>query len=393
MRPVDRFVLIVLDSVGVGELPDAADYGDVGSNTLGNLAHARGGVSLPNFGRLGIGNLTEVQGVAPVGAAALGAYGRCKLAQPGKETLTGHWELAGIEIEVPFRNYPHGFPAALVEAFVQQTGVPGVLGNRLASGTEIIAELGEEHMRTGKPILYGSADSVFQVAAHEEVIAIDELYRICRIARELCQGPYRMGRVIARPFVGQPGAFVRTDRRHDFAVEPPPMLLDFVKEAGLEVMCVGKIADVFSGHGVSRSRHTHDNADGIKAIGEMLDLNLPGLIFANLVDFDQLYGHRRNVKGYAQALEATDAALPELLGRLGAGDVICFVADHGNDPTFAGTDHTREHVPVLLAGSPVRPGTNLGTRATLADVGATAAQLLGAPWRGCGSSFARELLG
>ena len=392
MRSCDRVVLIVLDSVGVGAAPPPPPFGAAGGHTQGNIAPPPRGGALPNLGRLGLGNLTEVVGVPPVGAAAAGAFGRCTLAQPGKETLTGHWELAGINIDVPFRNFPGGFPAPLIDALVERAGLPGVLGNKLASGTEIIAELGEEHQRSGKPIIYGSADSVFQIAAHEAVIPVARLYEIGRAARELCQGPYRIGRIIARPFVGEPGAYLRTERRHDFAVEPPPMLLDFVQAAGLAVQAVGKIADVYCGHGVTRSLPTKDNPDGISKLHACLDNGEPGLIFANLVDFDQLYGHRRNVAGYARALEATDAAVPGLLASLGPRDALFFVADHGNDPTFPGTDHTREYVPVLAAGGPVRPGANLGTRPTLADVGATAAALLGARWAGCGASFADRLL-
>lgn len=395
LRHADRVILIVLDSVGCGAMPDAADFGDAGSNTLGNMAAARpGGLRLPNLERLGLGNLTEIRGVPPVGARAAGAYGKLAIASIGKDTMTGHWEMAGIRIERPFRTFPAGFPAALIDAFVRKTGVPGVLGNTVASGTEIIAELGEEHMRTRRPIVYTSADSVFQVAAHEEIIPVSELYRLCEAARELLEGDWQVGRVIARPFVGAPGAFRRTDRRHDYAVEPPPMLMDFVREAGLEVLSVGKIVDIFVGHGITRSERTRSNAHGLDVIEQFMAAGRPGLIWANLVDFDQLYGHRRDVAGYARALEETDARIPRLLELLGPRDVLMLTADHGNDPTYRGTDHTREYCPVLAVGGPVRPGAAIGTRPTLADLGATVAALLGAPWRGGrGESFAGNLLG
>lgn len=394
MRRADRVILIVLDSVGCGAMPDAADYGDAGSNTLGNMAAARPqGLRLPNLGRLGLGNLTEIRGVPAVGAAAAGAYGKMAIASVGKDTMTGHWEMAGIRIDRPFRTFPAGFPPELIQAFVAAAGLPGVLGNKVASGTEIIAELGAEHLRTGRPIVYTSADSVFQVAAHEEVIPVPELYRICEVARGLLQGEWQVGRVIARPFVGAPGSFRRTERRHDYAVEPPPMLMDFVQGAGLEVLAVGKIADIFVGHGITRAERTRSNAHGLDVIEQFMAGGRPGLIWANLVDFDQLYGHRRDVAGYAAALEETDARIPRLLGLLGERDVLIFTADHGNDPTYPGTDHTREYCPVLAVGAPIRPGADIGTRSSLADLGATVADLLGVPWQGGrGESFAHLLV-
>ncbi|MFZ5817423.1 MAG: phosphopentomutase [Bacillota bacterium] len=388
---MERVVLIVIDSVGIGAMPDAPAWGDAGSNTVGNIARRRGGLPLPHLGRLGLGNLTEVVGTPPAERPA-GAFGRMALASHGKDTMTGHWEMVGIKPEAPFRTYPEGFPPELLEEFCRRAGLEGVLGNVVASGTEIIKELGEEHIRTGRPIVYTSADSVFQVAAHEVHFGLERLYRICEIARELLQPPHRVGRVIARPFVGESAAtFKRTANRHDYAIEPPPMLLDFVKEAGLSVLAVGKIGDIFTGHGITWGEHTKDNADGLRLIHDCLDRREPGLIFANLVDFDMLYGHRRDVEGYARALIEFDSALPGLMAKLGPQDVLVVTADHGNDPTHHGTDHTREYVPVLLYGEPVKPGVDLGTRSTLADLGATVAELLGVEYRGWGSSFARQI--
>ncbi len=394
MRLADRVILIVLDSVGCGAMPDAPDFGDAGSNTLGNMAAARqGGLQLPHLARLGLGNLTGIRGVAAVGAAAAGAYGKMAIASIGKDTMTGHWEMAGIRLNRPFRTFPDGFPPDIIAAFIQATGVSGVLGNCVASGTEIIAELGAEHLRTGLPIVYTSADSVFQIAAHEDTIPVAELYRLCEAARGILQGDWQVGRVIARPFVGTPGSFIRTERRHDYAVEPPLALMDFVRDAGLEVLSVGKIVDIFVGHGITRAERTRHNQHGLDVIEQFMAEGRPGLIWANLVDFDQLYGHRRDVEGYARALEETDARVPRLLSLLGERDVLIFTADHGNDPTYRGTDHTREYCPVLAVGGPVRPGADLGTRSSLADLGATVAELLDVPWRGgCGESFASLIL-
>ncbi|MFO7273586.1 MAG: phosphopentomutase [Bacillota bacterium] len=388
MAKVRRVVLIVIDSVGIGAMPDAAEYGDAGANTLGNLARKRGGLSLPNLGKLGLGNLVEIVGTPPVASPA-GAFGRMAIFSQGKDTMTGHWEMAGIRPEAPFRTYPNGFPEDLIAEFCRRAGLEGVLGNKVASGTEIIKELGEEHLRTGWPIVYTSADSVFQVAAHEERFGLERLYAVCQVARDLLRPPHRVGRVIARPFVGTDRTnFTRTANRRDYALEPPRMLLDEVKDAGMAVLAVGKISDIYSGHGITYSVHTKSNADGIRAIHECIDRDEPGLIFANLVDFDMLYGHRRDVEGYAKALIEFDEALPGIMAKLGPEDVLVVTADHGNDPTYIGTDHTREYVPVLLWGKPIRPGVNVGTRATLADLGATVADLLGVPKTGFGESFA-----
>lgn len=389
---VERVILIVIDSVGIGAMPDAPAWGDAGSNTVGNIARALGGLSLPNMGRLGLGNLLVVEGTPPAARPA-GAYGRMAIASHGKDTMTGHWEMVGIRPEAPFRTYPEGFPQDLLAEFCRRAGVAGVLGNTVASGTEIIQQLGEQHLRTGWPIVYTSADSVFQVAAHEEHFGLERLYAVCKIARELLQPPHRVGRVIARPFTGESAAtFRRTPNRHDYAIEPPHMLLDDVKGAGLSVQAVGKIGDIFSGHGITWGEHTRDNEHGIRMIHDCMDRGEKGLIFANLVDFDMLYGHRRDVDGYARALVAFDQALPGIMAKLGPNDVLVVTADHGNDPTFPGTDHTREYVPLLLCGEPLREAAYVGTRLTLADLGATVAGLLGVEYSGAGSSFAPDIV-
>lgn len=392
MTAVDRIILIILDSVGIGAMPDADEYGDTGSNTLGNLARARGGLGLPHLGRLGLGNLTEVTGVPSVGSQAAGAFGRAALASPGKDTMTGHWELAGIQLEQPFQTFPDGFPPEVIRMFEERTG-RRALGNVAASGTAIIADLGEQHMATGSPIVYTSADSVFQIAGHEAVISLDELYTMCEIAREIMQGPYLVGRIIARPFLGRPGAFKRTENRKDYTLKPPgKMLLDYIKDADLDLLAVGKIEDIYAGQGITKSKHTKDNLDGLNVIKEFMAERRRGLVMANLVDFDMLYGHRNDVEGYARALEEVDAHVPELLGSMNSRDVLVFVADHGCDPTTPSTDHSREYVPILVAGDKIRPGVDLGTRASLADLGATVADLLGVTYRGAGQSFARMIM-
>jgi phosphopentomutase len=366
-----RVIWIVLDSVGIGEMPDAEAYGDKGSDTLGNIARQRQ-LHLPNLCRLGLANIKPLTGLTP-SASPLGAYGRATLASPGKDTTTGHWEMAGIHLEKPFPLFPHGFPPEVMEPFEQRIG-RHTLGNKAASGTEIIKELGEEHVRTGSPIVYTSADSVFQVAAHEEVIPLFELYKICQTAREILRGKYEVGRVIARPFVGEPGAFKRTPNRHDYAVPPPKgMLLDVLEKRGVEVFAVGKISDVFLGRGIRESETTKSNADGMaKTLAAMQSLKR-GLIFVNLVDFDQLYGHRNDVEGYAKALEEVDAWLPSFEEKLGPEDLAILTADHGCDPTTPSTDHSREYVPVLTYGKQAR-AVDLGLRKTLSDLGQTVAE-------------------
>jgi phosphopentomutase len=366
----------VLDSLGIGEMPDAAAYGDAGSDTLGNIARRRP-LRMPNLVALGLANIRPLAHLAPA-LEPLGAYGRCALASPGKDTTSGHWEMAGIHLAKPFPLYPSGFPAGIMEEFERRTG-RGWLGNVAASGTEIVEKLGVEHMRTGRPIVYTSADSVFQVAAHEEVIPVEELYRICEAAREILHGPHEVGRVIARPFIGAPGAFVRTANRKDFAVPPPGgMLLDRLAELGVTVHSVGKIFEIFLGRGILRKTKTKSNADGMAKTIEAMNATSEGLIFVNLVDFDQLYGHRNDVEGYAAALEAVDAWVPQLTGNLAAGDLVIFTADHGCDPTTPSTDHTREYVPLLAYGPGVRRSANLGVRASLSDIGQTIAENFGA---------------
>jgi phosphopentomutase len=365
-------------------MPDAAAYGDAGSDTLGNIARRRK-LALPNLCRLGLANIRPFEGL-DAARSPEGAYGRCALASPGKDTTTGHWEMAGIHLEKPLPLYPNGFPPEVMEPFERAIG-RGTLGNRSASGTEIIKELGEEHLRTGAPIVYTSADSVFQIAAHQEVIPLDELYEMCRAARAILRGPHEVGRVIARPFVGQPGAFTRTEHRKDFATPPPEgMLLDRLSAAGVGVMGIGKISDVFLARGIARSVKTRGNADGMAKTLAALEEERAGLIYVNLVDFDQLYGHRNDVEGYARALEAADEWLPALESRIADGDLVILTADHGCDPTTPSTDHSREYVPLLCFGTRVRGGVNLETRPTLADIGQTVAENFGTTIRK-GESF------
>jgi phosphopentomutase len=371
-----RVIWIVLDSVGIGEMPDAAKYGDAGSDTLGNIARARE-LHLPNFCALGLANIKPLTGLAPVAEPA-GAYGKCALASPGKDTTTGHWEMAGIHLAKPFPLFPHGFPPEVMDEFERRIG-RHALGNKAASGTEIIKEVGEEHVRTGSPIVYTSADSVFQVAAHEEVIPLFELYKICETAREILHGPYEVGRVIARPFVGEPGSFTRTPNRHDYAVPPPKgMLLDVLAERDIDVYSIGKIFDVFLGRGIREYVKTKSNTDGLAKTLEAMEEVEQGMIFVNLVDFDQQYGHRNDVEGYARALVEVDRWLPEYGGKLRPDDLAIFTADHGCDPTTPSTDHSREYVPLLAYGPSVKHGVHLGTRASLSDIGQTVAENFGA---------------
>ena len=367
-----RVVWIVLDSVGIGALPDAAAYGDTGADTLGHIALSRP-LHLPHLVELGLANIRPFAHLTPA-PRPTASWGRCMLASPGKDTTTGHWEMVGIHLEKPFPLFPHGFPPEIMDEFCRRTG-RGALGNKAASGTEIILELGAEHLRTGQPIVYTSADSVFQIAAHEEVIPLWELYKMCETARDILRGPYEVGRVIARPFEGQPGTFQRTANRKDFAVPPPKhMLLDQLEAQHVEVYSVGKIFDVFLGRGIGPHEKTKSNADGMEKTLAALGEVETGLIFVNLVDFDQLFGHRNDVEGYARALEEVDAWLPSLLKRLIPTDLLILTADHGCDPTTPGTDHTREYVP-LLAYTPGRErGVDLGTRLTLSDIGQTVAE-------------------
>ena len=389
MSAFRRITCIVLDSVGIGAMPDAADYGDAGSDTLGHIAQQRK-LHLSNLCRLGLGNIRPLERLPP-DPAPLGAYGRCALASPGKDTTTGHWEMAGIHLAKPFPVYPNGFPQEVMEEFQRRIG-RDTLGNKPASGTEIIKELGEEHMRTGSPIVYTSADSVFQIAAHEEVIPLWELYRMCETAREILRGPHEVGRVIARPFVGAAGAFTRTANRHDYAVPPPRgMLLDKLEERGVTVHSVGKIFDIFLGRGIRDSEKTRNNADGMAKTLEAMHEADEGLVFVNLVDFDMVYGHRNDVDGYGAGIEAFDAWLPGLLAALRPDDLVILTADHGCDPTTPGTDHTREFVPLLVCGPRARRGVDLALRPTLADIGQTVAENFGTRIAN-GSSFLNQIL-
>jgi phosphopentomutase len=389
---VMRVIVIVLDSVGIGEAPDAAAFGDVGCNTLGNIGRVVGGLKLPHLEAMGLANIGLVQGLAPQ-IAPTAAYGKMAEVSAGKDTTTGHWELMGIHLTQPFPLYPDGFPPEVMDRYAAETG-RGWLGNHPASGTVIIDELGAEHMATGKTIVYTSGDSVFQIAAHEEVIPVDELYRICEIAREILRGEHEVSRIIARPFVGEPGNFTRTSNRRDFSVVPPePTLLDILKDAGQMVYAVGKIEDIFTGQGITAAVHTDDNMDGVdQTLAAMRESTQSGLIFTNLVDFDAKFGHRNNPRGYADCLEEFDARVPELLAALRPDDVLVLTADHGNDPTTPGTDHTREYVPILISGAPIRAGVNIGVRPSFADLAATVAELLRVPAPPQGSSFAGEIL-
>ncbi len=372
-----RVIWIVLDSVGIGELPDAAEYGDVGRSTLGHIAESRP-LTLPNLVELGLANIAPLKDLAPT-ATPLGAYGKGATHSPGKDTTTGHWEMAGVWLAQAFPVYKHGFPPELIAEFEKRIG-RNTIGNKPASGTEIIKELGEEHVRTGKPIVYTSGDSVFQIAAHEGIIHIPELYKMCEIARELLDGPHRVGRVIARPFTGTPGHFSRTQRRHDYAVDPPkPMLLDVLAEKNVPVFGIGKIHDIYNGRGVQHYVTTTSNADGMEKLTAAVHQGPDGLIFCNLVDFDMLYGHRKDVEGFAKSLEEFDALLGDFLRLLTHDDLLMITADHGcdPDPRWETTDHSREYVPIL-AYSPGRgAGVNLGTRTTLADMGQTVAESFG----------------
>ncbi|HZT59236.1 MAG TPA: phosphopentomutase [Pyrinomonadaceae bacterium] len=370
----NRITLIVLDSLGMGEMPDAAAWGDAGADTLGHICESRA-VALPNLQSWGLGNIRHLSGVAPV-EEPRASFGRCALRSNGKDTTTGHWEMAGIILERAFPTYPHGFPEEIIDRFVAEARVPGVLGNCPASGTEIIKELGEEHVRTGKPIVYTSADSVFQIAAHEEVIPVPRLYEICETARNILRGEHEVGRVIARPFIGSPGAFKRTENRHDYAVPPPrEMLLPIISGAGLDVVAVGKISSIYDAAGVTKELPGKNNDQSIDETVAALKGETRGLIFSNLVDFDMLYGHRRDTEGYARALEHFDSRLPEIEAAMRDRDLLIITADHGNDPTYRGTDHTREYAPLLVFGG--RAGVNLGDRTSLSDIGQTIADNFG----------------
>jgi len=385
----NRITLIVLDGAGIGAMPDAPDWGDAGSDTFGHICESRQ-LSLPNLQSLGLGNIRPLSRVAAV-EKARGNYGKCALKSNGKDTTTGHWEMAGIILERAFPTYPNGFPQSIIDQFVSRTHVPGILGNIPASGTEIIKRLGEEHVNTGKPIVYTSADSVFQIAAHEEVIPLVSLYKISEIARGILRGEHEVGRVIARPFLGEPGSFYRTENRHDYAVPPPrENLLPLLSENGLDVVCIGKIASIYDSAGVTQDLTAKNNGQSIDQTIRALQEKTRGLIFSNLVDFDMLYGHRRDTEGYARALEHFDSRWPEIENAMDDDDLAIITADHGNDPTYPGTDHTREYAPLLVFGKGARQGVDLGTRSSLADIGYTIADNFGLKL-GAGQSFLTEI--
>src|SRR6266705_3062091 len=392
MGEFERIIWIVLDSVGIGELPDAVDYSDAGRNTLWHIAESRP-LDIPNLVRLGLANIATLRYV-PSASSPLGAYGKGATRSPGKDTTTGHWEMAGAWLEQAFPVYKNGFPKDLIEEFEKLIGRK-TIGNKPASGTEIIKQLGEEHVRTGKPIVYTSGDSVFQIAAHEDIIPVAELYRMCEIARKLLDGPHRVGRVIARPFNGPSGAYTRTPRRHDYAVDPPrPMLLDVLKDRGVPVFGIGKIHDIYNGRGVEQYATTMSNADGMEKLHGALRERPSGLIFSNLVDFDMLYGHRKDIEGFARSLEEFDRLLGDFLQQLRDADLLMITADHGcdPDPRWKTTDHSREYVPILAYAPALPGGVNLGVRATLADMGQTVAENFGGRIPH-GQSFLRELSG
>ncbi|MBI1910477.1 MAG: phosphopentomutase [Deltaproteobacteria bacterium] len=390
MRKFNRVILIVLDSLGVGELPDAADYGDEGSDTLDNLIKAAGGIDIPNLASFGLGLIEGVDNVDK-GKSPVGCYGRMKEVSPGKDTATGHWEMSGIILEKPFPTYLQGFPPEIMEKFTRETGY-GWLGGMPASGTEIIDRYGEEHLRTKKLIVYTSADSVFQIAAHEELIPIDELYRVCEKTREFLY-EYNIGRVIARPFLGVPGSFRRTDRRKDYAIAPSSeTILERLADRGIPVVGIGKIGDIFVHKGLSEEIHTTGDNDGLDKTIEALKSGKSGLIFTNLVDLDTSYGHRNDPVGYAQALSGIDKRLPEITALLGDDDILFITGDHGCDPTTPSTDHSREYVPLLAYGKKIKSGVDLGTRQTFSDLGQTIAEIFGVGKISNGISFLPDIL-
>lgn len=389
---MSKVILIVTDSMGVGALPDAAGYGDEGANTFGHIIEENKDLKIPNLRSLGIGNIDGVAWSDLKSEAPIGAFGKMAEISKGKDTITGHWEIAGIYTDTPFKTYPDGFPDTFIRDFEKAIG-RGVLGNYPASGTEIIEQLGSEHEATGKPIVYTSADSVFQIAANTDVIPLEELYDICLKARGLLIGDVACGRVIARPYVIKDGKRTRTSQRKDYAVSPTEdTVLDKVKASGKRVYAVGKISDIFNGQGVTDAVHTDNNMDGVDKTIEAMNMDFDGFVFTNLVDFDSQYGHRRDAKGYGKAIEEFDARLPEIMEALSDDDVLMICADHGNDPVHSGFDHTREYVPLLVYGKKVKAGVNLGIRKTFADIGATVADILGSEPTKIGESFKEVIL-
>lgn len=389
---INRIAVVVLDGVGAGELPDADVYGDIGSNSLGNTARVVGGFNVPNMEEIGLGNITPMVGVKPR-TETRGAYGKCVEISKGKDSVTGHWELMGIEVKQPFPTYPDGFPQDVLDEFKRLTGLE-VLGNKAASGTEIIKELGEEHMRTGKPIVYTSADSVWQIAANEAIIPIEELYRLCEISREMLRGKHAVGRVIARPFIGEDAeSFTRTKRRHDYPLlAPTDTMMDTLIKAGHKVYATGKIDDLFGHRGISKTHHSVFNPESIQAMIDFMKEDFTGLLFANLVEFDMTYGHRNDAEGYAKKIEEFDAYVPKIRAAMQPGDICMIVADHGVDPTTPSTDHSREYIPLLVFGPNVKNNVNLGIRQSFADVAATIGEALNVTPPLIGTSFLSEII-
>jgi phosphopentomutase len=386
-----RIFLIVLDSVGIGEAPDADKFNDLGSDTLGHIAEHMGGLKMPNMAKLGLSNIREIKGI-PVQEQPLAFYTKMKEASNGKDTMTGHWEIMGLNIQQPFRVFPNGFPPELLNELEEKTGRK-IIGNKPASGTEILDELGEEHMKTGALIVYTSADSVLQIAAHEEIVPLEELYKICELARELTlDEKYMVGRVIARPFLGKPGKFTRTSNRHDYALKPfDRTVMNELKDGGFDVLAIGKISDIYDGEGITKSLRTKSNMDGMDKLNDTIGMNFTGISFVNLVDFDALFGHRRDPAGYGAALEEYDRRLTEVLEKLTEQDLLIVTADHGNDPVHHGTDHTREYVPLLVFSPRIKTGKELPIRETFADVGATIADNFNVKMPAYGKSFLQEL--
>lgn len=388
---INRIILFVIDSVGIGALPDANNYGDMGANTLGNIIRTQNGINLSNLQKIGLGNIDNIEGLKPINNP-IGAFGRSLQLSHGKDTTTGHWEMTGLYLSDPFNTYPQGFPKEIVAEFEKNIGRK-ILGNKPASGTEIIKELGEEHLKTGYPIVYTSADSVFQIAAHEDIIPLEKLYNMCKIARKIMMGNHAVARIIARPFIGDSGNFIRTSNRRDFSLNPPEKtVLDIAKTNGLDVIGIGKINDIFNGQGITEVIHTEDNMDGIDKTINCLRKDSKGIIFTNLVDFDSKYGHRRDPVGYKEALEEMDKRLPEIFNNMKFNDIIIVTADHGNDPTFKGTDHTREYIPILIYGNHIKNNVNIGTRKTFADIAATISDILNIPRTINGESFKEIIL-
>lgn len=388
---MSRVIWMVIDSVGIGALPDSEKFGDVNVNTLGNIVKAYKDIQLPNMIKLGLSNIDGIDSLDSIDNP-IGSFGRASEVSKGKDTTTGHWEMTGVLVETPFKTYENGFPKEIIDEFERKTNRK-VIGNKPASGTAILDELGEQQMKTGEVIVYTSADSVFQIAAHEEIIPLEELYKMCEIAREIMMGENAVARIIARPFVGKPGEFERTSNRRDYSLSPfEDTVLDTIKKSNLDVIGVGKIEDIFNKQGITEAIHTKDNMDGVDQTINYMKKENKGLIFTNLVDFDSKYGHRRDVEGYKKALEAFDARIPEIIANMKDDDILIINADHGNDPTYKGTDHTREYIPVLVYGKNINKGYNLGTRKSFADIGATVADILNVDLPKHGESFKSEIM-